>query len=61
MPQASPSLRPLLERVVLLYGLYRTEQDLGWLLAEEMLPAAAGRALSEGVRRLCAELAPHYK
>ncbi|GAB4821263.1 hypothetical protein N2152v2_008309 [Parachlorella kessleri] len=61
LEQASPSLRPLLERVVLLYGLYRTEQDLGWLLAEEMLPPAAGKAVSEGVRRLCAELAPHYK
>jgi hypothetical protein len=59
--QASPVLRPLLERVVLLYGLYRTEQDLGWLLGQEMLPPAAGRAVSDSVRRLCAELAPHYK
>ncbi len=59
--QASPALRPLLERVVLLYALYRTEQDMGWLLGEEVLPPAAGRAVSDAVRRLCAELAPHYK
>lgn len=58
--QASPALRTLLERVVLLYALYRTEQDLGWLLSEEMLTPAAGRAVSAALRTLCAELAPHY-
>lgn len=46
---------------MLLYALYRTEQDLGWLLSEELLSPAAGRAVSDGVRALCAELAPHYR
>lgn len=58
--QVSAALRPLLREVITLYALYRVERDVGWLIAEGLLPPQAGHAVPAAVRELCALLAPHY-
>jgi hypothetical protein len=60
-PQVSAALRPLLREVITLYALYRVERDVGWLVAEGLLPPQAGHAVPAAVRELCASLAPHYR
>lgn len=36
-------------------------QDLAWFMCEGLLPVEAGRAVPDAVRRLCAQLAPHWR
>lgn len=56
----SPAARCLIEPVVLLWALHRTEADLAWILTEELLPLGGGKAVAAATQRLCAELAPSY-
>ena len=52
-------LRPMLNLLRSLFVLSRVEADLGWFLSEEVLTPRQGRAVSETLRDLCREVAPH--
>ena len=41
------------------FVLSRVQEDLGWFLSEEVLTPRQGRAVSETLRELCRDVAPH--
>ncbi|KAI3425022.1 hypothetical protein D9Q98_008403 [Chlorella vulgaris] len=60
-PGLSAPARAVLEPVLRLYAVHRLEQDLAWFLTEGLVPLAAGKAVGDAARSLCAQLAPQCR
>lgn len=56
----SPALKGLLEPVITLYALCRVEENLGWLMTQDLLSIEAGAAVTPAIRMLCSQLAPQW-
>lgn len=56
---ADADMNRVLTSVYTLYALRCIERDLGWYLTNQVLTLEQGKGVSDEVRRLCTELAPH--